>query len=99
MKHIFLSGLILLLPVCAIAQEKAYTDTTIFIGNKKLEIKESAEKIKVKIFEPSSSGDTIENDQIFEGVYKDGKVQKGELYYPLHFTANTRTIWSGSTWA
>lgn len=73
MKHIFLSGLILLLPVCAIAQEKAYTDTTIFIGNKKLEIKESAEKIKVKIFEPSSSGDTIENDQIFEGVYKDGK--------------------------
>lgn len=73
MKHIFLSGLIILLPLCAVAQEKAYTDTTILIDGKKLEIKESAEKIKVKIFELSSSGDTIENDQIFEGVYKDGK--------------------------
>ena len=98
MKHIFLSGLILLLPVCAIAQEKAYTDTTIFIGNKKLEIKESAEKIKVKIFEPSSSGDTIETKSS-KGFIRMEKVQKGELYYPLHFTANTRTIWSGSTWA
>lgn len=72
MKKIILL-LMALIPVAAIAQETVSQDTTLFVNGRKIVIKEQEGKVKVKLYENSSQGDTIENDQIFEGVYKDGQ--------------------------
>jgi len=60
-------------PAFLMAAETAPSDTTIYVNGKKLVIKENDEKIKIKVYEQTAKGDTIENDQIFEGIYRDGK--------------------------
>jgi septin family protein len=55
------------------AGEIAPSDTTIYVNGKKIVIKENNDKIKIKVYEQKAQGDTIENDQIFEGIYRDGK--------------------------
>lgn len=64
---------LLIFPTLLMASEITPSDTTIYVNGKKLVIKESNEKIKIKVYEQKSQGDTIENDQIFEGIYRDGK--------------------------
>lgn len=63
----------LALPAFLMAAETAPSDTTIYVNGKKLVIKENDEKIKIKVYEQTAKGDTLENDQIFEGIYRDGK--------------------------
>lgn len=60
-------------PAFLMAAETAPSDTTIYVNGKKLVIKENDEKIKIKVYEQTAKGDTLENDQIFEGIYRDGK--------------------------
>lgn len=64
--------LLILAPLAAIAQEATNRDTVIIVGNRKLEVTDSDGKVRVKIFETMSDGSVIRNDQIFEGVYRDG---------------------------
>ena len=71
MKHIYLL-LFMLIPMAGMAQEGISQDTTLYVNGRKILIKENEGKIKVKLYEQSSHGDTIENDQIFEGIYTDG---------------------------
>lgn len=66
-------------PMLTMASETAPSDTTIYIKGKKIVIKEDNEKIKVKLYEQSSKGDTIENSQIFEGIYRDGKSTESRM--------------------
>ena len=70
---------LLLIPVAGIAQENTAKDTILYVNGRKISIKEGNGKIKVKLYEQSSHGDTIENDQIFEGVYMDGQSRKEDL--------------------
>lgn len=72
MKKIILLAL-LILPIIVKAGEAVPSDTTIYVKGRKIVIKENDEKIKVKLYEQKSQGDTIENEQIFEGIYRDGK--------------------------
>lgn len=62
-------------------------DTIIRMNSKSIKIRETNDRLNVKVFEVSESNDTIYSDQVFEGVYKDGKsterrFSKG-LYIPM----------------
>lgn len=48
-------------------------DTTIIIDNKRIEVLESEDRMKVRVYELDEQGDEIEREKIFEGHYKDGK--------------------------
>lgn len=60
MKHIYLL-LFMLIPMAGMAQESVSQDTTLYVNGRKILIKEKEGKIKVKLYEQSSRGDTIEN--------------------------------------
>ena len=53
--------------------ESTLQDTTLYVNGRKIVIKEQGDKIKVKLYESASGGDTITNAQIFEGVYLNGQ--------------------------
>lgn len=56
-----------------VAQESIPQDTTLYLNGRKVVIKEHDGKIKVKMYEAKAENDTIENTQVFEGVYLDGR--------------------------
>lgn len=56
-----------------VAQESIPQDTTLYLNGRKVVIKERDGKIKVKMYEAKAENDTIENTQVFEGVYLDGR--------------------------
>lgn len=72
MKHIFLL-LLLAASTAVMAQESIPQDTTIYLNGRKMVVKENNGKIKVKLYEAKEENDTIENTQVFEGVYLDGR--------------------------
>lgn len=63
----------LMASMTAMAQESIPQDTTLYLNGRKLIIKEHDGKIKVKMYEAKAENDTIENTQVFEGVYLDGR--------------------------
>lgn len=77
--------LLILAPIVGMAQESNPQDTTLYVGNRKYVIKETEDNIRVKIYEKSVKGDTIENDQIFEGVYKDGRSTERRIALTVPF--------------
>lgn len=73
MKKLLLLWL-MIAPMSGMAQnESTPQDTTLYVNGRKIVIKEQGDKIKVKLYESASSGDTITNAQIFEGVYLNGQ--------------------------
>lgn len=84
MKHIYLL-LFMLIPMAGMAQESVSQDTTLYVNGRKILIKEKEGKIKVKLYEQSSRGDTIENDQIFEGIYTDGQTTERRTAFTMPF--------------
>ena len=66
--------LFIIAPMGIMAQnENLAQDTTLYLNGRKIVIKEHGDKIKVKLYESTSNGDTIANAKIFEGVYLNGK--------------------------
>lgn len=62
--------------LCATLSAKgmtAPTDTTIQVDNKRIEIREVEDKMKVRVYELDDRGDKIDDELVFEGHYKDGK--------------------------
>jgi len=53
--------------------EPEVTDTTIVIDGKRIEIRESDDRMKVKVFEITGDDRETEDEMVFEGHYKDGK--------------------------
>ncbi len=49
------------------------TDTTIIVDGRQIEIKESNDRLKVKVYEITDKEGFIEDELVFEGHYKDGK--------------------------
>lgn len=73
MKHLLLL-LLALTPLVSMAQDTTCNeDTTLFFKGRKIVINEQNDKIKVKLYESTPQGDTINNAQIFEGVYLNGQ--------------------------
>jgi len=54
------------------ASEQVPTDTTFHFNKKIIKIEDSTNQVKVKVFEMSAK-DTVPYQQIFEGIYSDGK--------------------------
>ena len=71
MKHIILV-FFLMASFSAMGQESIPQDTTIYLNGRKMTIRENNGKIKVKMYEAKTASDTIENAQVFEGVYAKG---------------------------
>lgn len=102
MKHIYLL-LFMLIPMAGMAQESVSQDTTLYVNGRKILIKEKEGKIKVKLYEQSSRGDTIENDQIFEGIYTDGQTTERRTAFTMPFVKRKNyyrlnRILPGSIW-
>lgn len=86
MKQLILVAFLLLSTTSIIAQETAQ-DTTLVLNGQKIVIKQGDGKMKVRIYGATSEGDSIENKQIFEGVYLDGKsMERRTLLDGLPFT-------------
>jgi hypothetical protein len=49
------------------------TDTTIIVDGKRVEIKQTDDRMKVKVYEIAGDDKEIEDEMVFEGHYKDGK--------------------------
>lgn len=84
MKRIIAMSLILA-SMAGMAQETSTRDTVFYAGNRKYVINETEDNIRVRIYEESSKGDTIENDQIFEGIYKDGRSTERRISLTIPF--------------
>lgn len=77
--------LFIIAPIVAMAQNTTTQDTTIYVGNRKFVVKENDGKLRIKVFEETATGDTIKNDQIFEGVYRDGQSTEQRLSVSVPF--------------
>jgi hypothetical protein len=53
--------------------EKIPADTTFVVNNKRIEVKESRDRMKVRVYELTGEGGITEDKMIFEGHYRDGK--------------------------
>lgn len=89
MKHISLL-LFLLVSMQVFAQESIPQDTTIYLNGRKIVVREKNDKIKVKIYEATAGSDTIENAQIFEGVYLDGRSIEQTTIVSVPFVKKTK---------
>lgn len=78
---------LLFTPLISIAQEITLPqDTIMMVNGRKLVIKEQGDQFKIKVYEEIHKGDTIENDQLFEGVYKNGKSTEKRMMLSTAFT-------------
>lgn len=48
-------------------------DTVITLEKKRIEIKDNGDRMKVKVYELSEEGDSIDDEMVFEGHYRDGR--------------------------
>ncbi len=63
----------LMLCMTAMAQESIPQDTTVYINGRKININEKNGKIKVRMYNTNALKDSVEDVQVFEGVYLDGR--------------------------
>lgn len=93
MKHLFLM-VFLMASLSAMAQENISQDTTLYLNGRKVVIKEGNGKIKVKMYETRSTNDSIENPQIFEGVYLDGRSIERTTIVSVPFVKKRKNIYA-----
>lgn len=72
--------LILLLTACfsimgslAAEVEPMPADTVIQLEEKRIEVKEIGNRLKVKVYELTEEGDSVDSEMVFEGHYRDGR--------------------------
>ena len=72
--------LMLIMAVCfpvfglmAAGVEPMATDTVIKLENKSIEVTDNGERMKVKVYEYTEEGDSIDNELVFEGHYRNGQ--------------------------
>ncbi|MDR0893941.1 MAG: hypothetical protein LBN06_01370 [Prevotellaceae bacterium] len=73
MKARIIISLLLTIALSATAQETIPQDTALYIHGRKVTVRQQNDKIKVSIFESRPSGDTIQLQQVFEGLYLNGR--------------------------
>jgi hypothetical protein len=66
--------LFMALVLCAATMDAATpTDTTIVVNGKRIEMTESDDRVKVKVYHITADDDEVESELIFEGHYKEGQ--------------------------
>lgn len=81
---------LLMASMTAMAQESIPQDTTLYLNSRKIVIKEHDGKIKVQMYEAKSCNDTIENTQVFEGIYLDGRSIERTTTFSVPFMKKKR---------
>ncbi|MDR3142686.1 MAG: PorT family protein [Tannerellaceae bacterium] len=61
------------LPGLGTAVEPAQPDTTIIAGEKRIEIRQNDDRMKVRVYEITGDGRKTDDEMVFEGHYRDGK--------------------------
>jgi len=59
--------------VWALEVDPLAADTTITVDSKRIEVKESGDRLKVRVYEITEEDGVIDDEMVFEGHYKDGK--------------------------
>lgn len=95
MKQISLLLFLCIASLTTMAQESIPQDTIIYFNGRKLVVQERGNKIKVKMYESQKENDTIENAQVFEGVYLDGVSVERTTVVSLPFTTKKSKSYSG----
>lgn len=49
------------------------TDTIIIVKNKQIEVKDNGDRLKVRVYELTEEGDSVDREMVFEGHYRDGQ--------------------------
>lgn len=72
--------LLLIMAICfpalgllAAEVEPILTDTIITLEKKRIEVKDNGDRMKVRIYELTEEGDSINDEMVFEGHYRDGQ--------------------------
>ncbi|GHU57150.1 hypothetical protein FACS189411_09860 [Bacteroidia bacterium] len=55
-------------------------DTILVVNEKRIEIKDNGDRLKIKVYEVTDNNETIDDELIFEGHYKDGKSYESRKY-------------------
>ncbi len=66
--------------------EPLSADTTIVLDNKRIEVRESGDRMKIRVFELTEEEGIVEDEMVFEGHYIDGKTyerRKRSINIPL----------------
>ncbi|MDR1919990.1 MAG: PorT family protein [Tannerellaceae bacterium] len=77
MKNVWL---IIALGLCSAAVKAQSIDTILVINNKRVEMMENGDRLKVKVFEQTENEGVIEKELVFEGHYKDGRSHESRKY-------------------
>lgn len=75
---VILFSALYILPLSAF--ETANADTIILLENRKIEIEDQDERMKVRVYEYFDDGDSIESEMIFEGHYRNGESYERRKY-------------------
>lgn len=78
-----------MISLTAMAQQSIPQDTVIYMNGRKMVINENKGKIKVKMYE-AINNDTVENKQVFEGVYLDGRSIERSTIVSLPFVKKSK---------
>lgn len=79
-KLILLVALLMPLKLLAIDVLTMSPDTIIYVKDRKIEIEDSEDRMKVKIYEQAHSGNYEEMEMVFEGHYKEGRSYEKRKY-------------------
>lgn len=80
-KIVLIMALFLPLSVWATTEvEPLAPDTTVYIEGKKIVLKESDDRLKVRVYEMTPNGELAEDELVFEGHYKDGQSYERRKY-------------------
>lgn len=73
------------------ASQSLTSDTTIVVNKQIIEINDSGNRMKVKVYDTTENGDTIERELAFEGHYRNGNFSE-RTYRHLSLPGNTSTV-------
>jgi hypothetical protein len=68
------------LALCSAVACAMPTDTTLVVNSKRIEITESENRMKIKVFETDGNDGETESEQIFEGHYRNGQSRESRKY-------------------
>lgn len=57
----------------AVAIESLSSDTLFILDGKRIEVKDNGDRMKVKVYEQTETGDSIDSELVFEGHYRHGQ--------------------------
>jgi hypothetical protein len=72
--------IIFIFTLCLLVSAANSQDTTLVVNGKRIEVKDNDDRLKVRVYEVTDNNETIDDELIFEGHYKDGKSYESRKY-------------------